>query len=137
MAAISSEEVKEAVFQLGSLKALGPDGLNGQFYQHFWEDIKMDAMLLVQKFFETDHLDPLLNKTHISPILKVKNQESICQFQPISLCNFSYKIISKVMTNRLKPWLPQIIEQEQSAVVQGRQIQDNILMIGWNEIFFE
>jgi len=123
------EEVKEAVFQLGALKAPGSDGLNGQFYQHAWEDIKVDLFQLVQEFFLTGILDPLLNKTYITLIPKIKNSESVSQYRPISLCNFSYKIISKVMANRLKKWLPMLIENEQSAFVENRQIQDNILIV--------
>jgi len=126
---ITEEEVKEAVFQLGSLKAPGPDGLSGQFYQNFWEEIKSDVMNMVQLFFQSGQFDPTLNQTCIVLIPKIKNPEHISQFRPISLCNFSYKIISKILANRLKQWLPQIISQEQSAFVQGRQIQDNIIIV--------
>lgn len=45
------------------------------------------------------------------------------------MCNFAYKIISKVTANRLKPWLPEIIAVEQSAFVSGRQIQDNVMVV--------
>lgn len=83
----------------------------------------------MQNFFNTGILDPLLNQTYISLIPKVKNPETIAQFKPISLCNFSYKIISKLLANILKKWLPEIIEPEQSAFVQGKQIQDNILIV--------
>jgi len=91
--------------------------------------LKHEVFQLVRLFFETGTLDPFLNQTYITLIPKVKNPESINQFRPISLCNFSYKIIAKVLANRLKRWLPEIITSEQSAFVQGRQIQDNILIV--------
>lgn len=123
------EEVKEAVFGMGATKAPGPDGMNGHFYQQHWEDIKEDVLSTVQFFSDIGTFDPIVNRTHISLIPKVPNPETLDQFRPISLCNVIYKIISKVMANRLKPWFPEIIEMEQSAFVKGRQIQDNIMIV--------
>ncbi|CAN0846889.1 Putative ribonuclease H protein At1g65750 [Linum grandiflorum] len=51
------------------------------------------------------------------------------QFRPISCCNFNYKIISKIMANRLKQWIPNIVSEMQAAFTGGRQIQDNIIIV--------
>lgn len=123
------EEIHSAVFQLGALKAPGPDGFNGSFYQQSWESIKDDLAQLVQEFFQKGVFDNRLNQTYIVLIPKAKSPENISQFRPISLCNFSYKVISKILANRLKKWLPLIIEPEQGAFVSGRQIQDNIFIV--------
>ncbi|XP_039158851.1 uncharacterized protein LOC108959574 [Eucalyptus grandis] len=126
---ISLEEVRQATFQLGTNKAPGPDGFNGLFYQTHWEVIKSDLHLLVQNFFGSGRLPTNLNQTVIALIPKTPHPESLDQYRPISLCNFAYKIISKVLANRLKPWLPNLISMEQSAFMNGRQIQDNILVV--------
>lgn len=59
-------------------------------------------------------------------IRKVPNPESVSQYRPISLCNYLYKILSKVLTNHLRPLLSELISPTQNAFVAGRQIHDNI-----------
>jgi len=68
-----------------------------------------------------------LNTTFISLIPKQDVAQTPDRFRPIALCNVVYKIISKVVANRLKPLLPTLVSVEQSGYVEGRQILDNII----------
>ena len=122
----SSEEVKVALFQMGPTKAPGPDGMNALFYQKFWHIVGNEVTEAVLQFLHTGHMVSDINYTHIVLIPKVKKPEKMADFRPISLCNVIYKIISKVLANRLKLILPQIISPTQSAFVLGRLITDKV-----------
>ena len=105
----SAYEVKTALFQMRPTKAPKPDGMNALFYQKFWHVVGNDVTNVVLDFLNTGNMLPEINYTHIFLIPKVKSLEKMSDFRPISLCNVIYKIISKVLANRLKLLLPQLI----------------------------
>ena len=124
----SAEEIKVAVFQMGPTKALGPDGMNALFYQKFWHIVGDDVIATVLDFLNSGIMLREINYTHIILIPKVKSPERISDFRPISLCNVIYKIISKVLANKLKLILPSLISPSQSAFVPSRLITDNVMV---------
>lgn len=74
-------------------------------------------------------MDPNLNSTYIALIPKICNLFYVTEFRPISLCNVIYKLVSKVLVNRLKPYMDLIISSPQSAFIPDMIITDNIIVI--------
>ena len=125
---ISNDEIEMVVFQLGAHKAPGPDGIPAFFFQEYWAVVKQDIFKASQAFFHLGSLLKALNKTFITLIPKVSVLEEVTLFRPISLCNFTYKIITKIMVNRLKPLMNSLISPFQNVFIQGRNISNNILL---------
>jgi hypothetical protein len=89
------------MFQMGPLKAPGPDGFPARFYQKHWLVVKHDVIAAVQKFFVNGSLSEGINYTAIMLIPKGSEPAELKDFRPISLFNVIYKLISKCMVNRL------------------------------------
>ena len=121
------EEIKTALFQMAPLKASGPDGFNSCFFQKNWDIVGPEVCKAILFSLTNVVIDKELNLTFTALIPKVKNPISVMDFRSISLCNVIYKIISKVLANRLKVILPHIISPFQSAFILGHLISDNIL----------
>jgi hypothetical protein len=124
----TTSEVELALKQMAPTKAPGPDGMPPVFYQKYWHVVGSDVTKAELSCLNSGRILNSINHTFITLIPKTKNPERVTEFRPISLCNVIYKLISKVLANRLKIILPQIVSDSQSAFVPGRLITDNVLV---------
>ena len=122
------EEVEWALKQMEPLKAPGPNGLPSLFFQKYWQDVGDDVSQAVLHYLDTVSFPSSLNHTFITLIPKVKSSIRVFEYRPISLCNILYKLVSKVVTNRLKQVLSNLISESQSAFQSNKAISDNILV---------
>uniref|UniRef100_A0A8R7TPD7 Reverse transcriptase domain-containing protein n=1 Tax=Triticum urartu TaxID=4572 RepID=A0A8R7TPD7_TRIUA len=113
----SRDEVKEALLQMFPTKASGPDGFPAHIFQRHWDLCGEEVTCMVIRLLEGDDSPEDINNTFIVLIPKIASPKILGQFRPISLCNVIYKIASKVLANRLKIILPDVISEEQSAFV--------------------
>ncbi|KAL0458591.1 UNVERIFIED_CONTAM: hypothetical protein Slati_0486300 [Sesamum latifolium] len=109
--------------------AVGPGDFNVVFYHKCWEMIKIDVLDEVKDFLGGTLLLLSFMATSIALILKVKSISRWTDFQPISLCNTSNKILTKLLSERLKSLLPSLIYRNQTGFVPTRQNDDNVLLL--------
>lgn len=127
-AEFTKDEVTCPLFQMNHLGAPGPDGFPTHFFQKHKSHLKNDVYWFVLKFLNhQENLDDV-NSTFITLIPKIKNVVKVGDFRSIILCNVIHKIEANILANRLKPILPHIISANQSVVVHGWLIIDNIII---------
>ncbi|GAU24827.1 hypothetical protein TSUD_157400 [Trifolium subterraneum] len=114
---ITKVEIQQALFQM-----------HPAFYQRFWEQCSDDIFSAASTWLERGYFPTSLNETNMCLIPKCDNPTSMKDLRPISLCNVLYKMIAKVLANRLRCCIDKCVSQEQSAFVEGRSILDNALI---------
>lgn len=124
----SFEEFTIATKQMHPDKASGPDGLNPAFFQNFWPVMGKEIFEYCKDWLHTKKFPGELNSTNVVLIPKKENASCMKDLRPIALCNVLYKILAKVLANRLRDVLPEIISENQSAFIKGRSITDNVLV---------
>ena len=122
------KEILQVVSELKGDKALGPDGFTMAFYHHCWSVVEKDVLAVFEEFFQHCKFEKSLNATFIALIPKKNDASNIRDFWPISLVGSVYKILSKVLANRLRVVLDQLIFETQNSFVGGRQILDSVLI---------
>jgi hypothetical protein len=125
----TEKEVHEAIMQMEKNKAPGPDGFPAEFYQSFWEIIKHDLLALFADFKQGRLPLHKLNFGNIILLPKKENAIQIQQYRPICLLNVSFKIFTKVGTNRITGIAHKVIRPTQTAFMPGRHILEGVLVL--------
>ncbi|GKV47542.1 hypothetical protein SLEP1_g54439 [Rubroshorea leprosula] len=102
----SEEEIKEAIWDCDSSKSPGPDGFNFRFIKEMCEDIKPEVIAFIREFHKHGRIVRGANASFIVLIPKTENPQRIEEYRPISLIGVMYKIIAKLLANRLQKVLP-------------------------------
>ncbi|XP_059073785.1 uncharacterized protein LOC131874424 [Cryptomeria japonica] len=128
LSVVPMEEARSTVFGMGSDKAPGSDGFLALFFQKFWDILARDIWEFVEESRKGGFVLQDFNNTFIALIPKKENISTFNDCRPISLCNTIYKVISKVIENRLKRVLEEIISPEHSGFALGRSIYKGIIL---------
>ena len=120
------DEIRNTMFRMGSFKATEPYGMPSLFYKTYWNIVGDDVVAIVRNFFITGHLHPYLNQSNIILVPKGPNASTNNQFRPIAVCNAIYKVISKLLTNRVMPLLSKLICPTQNVFVPSCSIHTTL-----------
>ena len=129
------EEIRVAVFNCDKDKSPGSDGYTMAFYQDCWDIISEDLVRFFEKFFTRGVVNSTMNHTILCLIPKKVESKYVKDFKPINLVSSVYKILTKVLTNRLRKVIGDTISLSQGAFIKDRQILDVVLVA--NEVVEE
>ncbi|RVW90110.1 Transposon TX1 uncharacterized 149 kDa protein [Vitis vinifera] len=127
-APFSEEEVFGALSDLNGDKAPGPDGFTMAFWQFSWSFLKEEVMGFFKEFHDQGKFVKSINASFLVLIPKKGGAEDLKDFRPISLVGSLYKLLAKVLANRLKKVMGKLVSKSQNAFVEGRQILDASLI---------
>lgn len=124
----SIDETKRALKEMGPWKAPGPDGFQPGFYKKTWTTTGVALHNFIKETLQGKEVPDDALSALLVLIPKVAAPSCLKQFRPISLCNVSVKLVTKVIANRLKLYLKDLIAPNQSSFVPGRQSLDNAIV---------
>nr|KYP69646.1 Transposon TX1 uncharacterized [Cajanus cajan] len=127
-APVTNEEVRRAVMSMKSYKAPGPDGFQPFFFKQYWPIVGDELWFTVKDAFRLGFSEVSLLETQMVLIPKVDHPVSLKEFRPISLCNVAWKVISKVLVARLRPFLQNVIGPFQGSFIPGRRTRDHSII---------
>ncbi|KAL0431458.1 UNVERIFIED_CONTAM: hypothetical protein Sradi_0771800 [Sesamum radiatum] len=125
---VTGDEIKEALFSIADDKAPGPNGFSTTFFKTSWSIIGKYVVKGIQEFFQSGSLLQQTNATILALIPKVQLPIIVADYRPIACCNVVYKVITKVLVNRMKGVLDLIVDPSQNAFVPRWKISDNLLL---------
>ncbi|GJR08480.1 RNA-directed DNA polymerase, eukaryota [Tanacetum coccineum] len=114
----------DKIIDQGWNKSPGPGGFTFEFFRRYWKLLENDISVAVMKFFSSGAFPKGCNSSFIALIPKTQNVKTVKDFCPISLIGSLYKIIAKILANRLSSVIPYLISDVQSTFVSNRQILD-------------
>ncbi|CAI5465116.1 unnamed protein product [Closterium sp. Yama58-4] len=125
----SEQEVKAALKGLPAGKAPGQDGLPKEFFERDWELLGPALMREVRTFESAGVLSESFTTAVTILLHKKGDRGDLGNYQPITLLSFFYKLLAKVLANRIKVVLPKVISGNQFGFLPGRSLADAVSLV--------
>ncbi|GJZ02766.1 hypothetical protein Tco_0520727 [Tanacetum coccineum] len=128
----SKNEVWEVIRGCGRDKAPGPDGFNFKFIRKTWEIIQLDLLGAIAWFWENTEISKECNASFVTIIPKLTDPIGLGDYHPISLIGCYYKIIAKLLAERVKRVVGSVVWEVQNASIKRRYILDGVIIVNEN-----
>ncbi|CAI5979728.1 unnamed protein product [Closterium sp. NIES-65] len=122
----SEVEVKQAIKALADGKSPGKDGLPKELFEKHWDVLGKEFLRMAQSFAASASIPTSIKEAVTILLHKKGEKENLDTYRPITLLNFTYKVLAWVVANRMKPHLHKVISAEQYGFIPGRRISDAI-----------
>ena len=108
----TEEEIHSALLDMNGDKAPGPNGFTVAFWKFCWDFVKKEIVDLFKEFFVQKYFAKSLNATFLVLIPKKRGAEDLGDFRPINLLGGLYKLLAKLLANRLKKVLGKVVSMD-------------------------
>jgi len=128
-APIMMEELEKAVRMGKPNKAPGYDGISTDFFKIMWEVTKSDMLNILNEMFLEGTITDAQRKGLMVLIPKRTEPRGLQDYRPLTLLNADYKLLTRIMANRMQPWLTTTLNQRQYCGMRGRTILDAVATV--------
>ncbi|CAI5998235.1 unnamed protein product [Closterium sp. NIES-65] len=125
----SEAEVKEALDSMAKGKSPGADGIPKEFFSQHWDSLGGDVLGFAKRFEETAVLPPAALEAVTVLLHKKGAKDQVQNYRPITLLNSTYKLVARVLANRMRKVLHKVISEEQYGLLPGRRLADGVSLI--------
>jgi hypothetical protein len=132
LAPFEEEEVRDIIWSCDGNKSPGPDGFNLNFFKACWTIVKSDVMAFLLEFHANSVLPKAVTASFLTLVPKKDHPLNLFDYRPICLIGSLYKILSKILANRIKRVMSKLISKCQSVFLPQRQILDGVVVL--NEV---
>jgi len=127
--AIDLEEIKQVLQKIGRNKTPGSDGIGWEFYKTNWSIIKEDLHDLLNEMYTKNTVTAQQKHGLIVCLPKHEGAQKPTDYCPITLLNVDYKILTKILANRLRPLIAEHIQKNQFCGLPGNTISDALATV--------
>ena len=126
---LTEDECHKAVLSMSNNKAPGGDGLSPEFYKCFWPDLKNLLIDSLNEGYYKGELSQSQRQGILTLLFKKGDRKLLDNWRPISLLNTDYKILARVLSQRLQKVIQKLVSLDQTGYIKGRSAADNLRLV--------